>query len=297
GRPAAGPPPRGDRGGGGGAGAGGAPASTAPASAGAARERWESLQALALLADDLARTAPEARVKDLVTELDRRAAEQHAPTVQGITLASLHAAKGLEWDAVFLVGCSEGLLPITLADTPERVEEERRLLYVGITRARERLALSWSLARSPGGRSHRSVSRFLAPAAGVLGAEAASAPRRQRRSPGKKGSASSRPRTCRACGTILSTAAERKIGRCEHCPPTYDEAVFESLKQWRLRTAQEAGMPAFVIFTDATLTAVAEAMPTDESGLRAISGVGDRKLEMYGEAVLDVLRSASSSSG
>ena len=76
--------------------------------------------------------------------------------MQGVTLASLHAAKGLEWDAVFLVGLADGTLPIShaLAHGPdsEAVEEERRLLYVGITRARVHLALSWALSRTPGGR-------------------------------------------------------------------------------------------------------------------------------------------------
>ena len=128
----------------------------APTSGGAARERWESLAALAALADDLHASEPEARLPVLVRELDERASAQHAPTVQGVTLASLHAAKGLEWDSVFLVGCSDGLLPITMADTPEAVEEERRLLYVGVTRARERLVLSYSRARDPGGQGHAS---------------------------------------------------------------------------------------------------------------------------------------------
>jgi DNA helicase-2/ATP-dependent DNA helicase PcrA len=225
-----------------------------------------------------------------VAELDRRAAEQHAPTVEGITLASLHAAKGLEWDVVLLVGCSEGLLPITLADTPERVEEERRLLYVGITRAREHLALSWAGSRTPGSRSSRSVSRFLAPAATVLGAgaERADRPRRPR---SRAGAAPARsPRTCRTCGTILHSAAERKVGRCAQCPPTYDEAVFESLRRWRKEKATSASVPAYVVFTDATLTAIAESMPGSPAALGQISGVGERKLEMYGEDVLRVLR-------
>ena len=81
--------------------------------------------------------------------------------VDGGTLASLHSAKGLEWDAVFLVGLSEGLMPISFADTPDAMDEERRLLYVGITRAREHLVLSWSLSRTPGGRPNRARSRFL----------------------------------------------------------------------------------------------------------------------------------------
>ena len=104
-------------------------------------------------------------MRALVAELRQRADARHPPVVQGVTLASLHAAKGLEWDAVFLVGLADGTLPIShaLAHGPdsEPVEEERRLLYVGITRARTHLALSWALARTPGGRQSRRPSRFL----------------------------------------------------------------------------------------------------------------------------------------
>ncbi|MYS41426.1 UvrD-helicase domain-containing protein, partial [Streptomyces sp. SID5998] len=132
-----------------------------PAGSGAVRERWESLAALVNLAQDFAAARPRATLADLVAELDERASSQHAPTVQGVTLASLHSAKGLEWDAVFLVGVAEGMMPIAYARTDEQIEEERRLLYVGVTRARERLHVSWSLARSPGGRPNRRPSRFL----------------------------------------------------------------------------------------------------------------------------------------
>ncbi|KUG59476.1 ATP-dependent DNA helicase [Serinicoccus chungangensis] len=276
------------------AGAGWAP--TPPEGSGAVRERWESLQALALLADSLVEQAPGARTSDLVAELDRRAQEQHAPTVQGITLASLHAAKGLEWDAVFLVGASDGLLPITLADTPERVEEERRLLYVGLTRARHRLTVSWAGARSPGARSSRAVSPFLASAAGVLGAGAQAG----RRAPGRR--AGSRrsprpPRTCRSCGAVLAAAGERKIGRCGACPPTYDEATFTALREWRRGVAAEGAVPAYVVFTDATLVAIAEQVPADRDALSQVSGVGERKLQMYGDAVLQILSGASPPTG
>ncbi|MEL3950793.1 ATP-dependent helicase, partial [Streptomyces sp. LNU-CPARS28] len=133
----------------------------APAGSGAVRDRWESLAALVRLAEDFAAARPDATLADLVAELDERAAAQHAPTVEGVTLASLHAAKGLEWDAVFLVGLAEGMMPITYAKTAEQVEEERRLLYVGVTRARVHLSLSWALSRSPGGRPSRRASRFL----------------------------------------------------------------------------------------------------------------------------------------
>src|SRR5205807_7307604 len=108
---------------------------------------------------------PQLDLPGLLAELRMRADARHPPVVQGVTLAALHAAKGLEWDAVFLVGLADGTLPIShaLAHGPESeaVEEERRLLYVGITRARIHLALSWALARNPGGRQGRKPSRFL----------------------------------------------------------------------------------------------------------------------------------------
>ena len=119
-----------------------------------ARERWEALTALAELVDDEVAQRPQLDLPGLLAELRTRADARHPPVVQGVTLASLHAAKGLEWDAVFLVGLADGTLPIShaLAHGPESepVEEERRLLYVGITRARMHLALSWALSRSPG---------------------------------------------------------------------------------------------------------------------------------------------------
>src|SRR5437899_3473232 len=132
-----------------------------PSGSGAARDRWESLSALVGLAEDQAAARPKATLAELVTELEERAAAQHAPTVEGVTLATLHAAKGLEWDAVLLAGLVEGTLPLVHATTPEEIEEERRLLYVGITRARRHLHLSWATARTPGAQATRRPSRFL----------------------------------------------------------------------------------------------------------------------------------------
>ncbi|WP_380285520.1 ATP-dependent DNA helicase UvrD2 [Kitasatospora purpeofusca] len=267
-----------------------------PAGSGAVRDRWESLAALVRLAEEFERGRTAAgQGTDLaayVAELDARAAAQHAPAVEGVTLASLHAAKGLEWDAVYLVGLTEGTLPIIYAKTDEQVEEERRLLYVGVTRARKHLTLSWALSRSPGGRASRKPSRFmdgLRPGSSAPGTRPAGRGGRGgeagERSAGRRARG---PVVCRVCGRALTEAVERKLRRCESCPSTMDEALYERLREWRAAQAREQGAPAYVVFTDATLMAIAEDVPANRQELAGISGVGAMKLDKYGAAVLSL---------
>ncbi|MEE1826973.1 ATP-dependent DNA helicase UvrD2 [Streptomyces sp. BE20] len=268
-----------------------------PAGSGAVRDRWESLAALVRLAEEFERTrTAEGLAGDLaayVAELDARAAAQHAPAVEGVTLASLHAAKGLEWDAVFLVGLTEGTLPIIYAKTDEQVEEERRLLYVGVTRARKHLSLSWALSRSPGGRASRKPSRFLdglRPGSSAPGARSAGRGGRGGVEAGERSAArrARGPVKCRVCDRALTEAVERKLRRCETCPSTMDEALYERLREWRAAQARKQGAPAYVVFTDATLMAIAEDVPGTRQELAVISGVGAMKLDKYGAAVLSL---------
>ncbi|WP_328942676.1 ATP-dependent DNA helicase UvrD2 [Streptomyces sp. NBC_00250] len=271
-----------------------------PSGSGAVRDRWESLAALVRLAEDFARAKSGATLSDLVAELDERAAAQHAPTVQGVTLASLHSAKGLEWDAVFLVGLTEGMMPITYAKTDEQVEEERRLLYVGVTRARLHLALSWALSRSPGGRASRRPSRFLKglrPGSGSLGAVASGAS-----GSFERGAAAARrgprgPVLCRVCGATLTEAGAMKLLRCEDCPSDMDEGLYERLRDWRSEQARELGQPAYCVFTDKTLMAIAERVPATGGELSAISGVGARKLVRFGDDVLAICAGGEGGAG
>jgi DNA helicase-2/ATP-dependent DNA helicase PcrA len=129
----------------------------APDGPGAVRARWESLNAIARLVDD----APQGTTfRQFADELRARAEAQHEPTVSAVTLATLHSAKGLEWDEVYIIGLTEGMLPIAYAKGFDAIDEERRLLYVGITRARRRLSLSWARA-SGAHRGEREPSRFL----------------------------------------------------------------------------------------------------------------------------------------
>ncbi|MBG6239399.1 DNA helicase-2/ATP-dependent DNA helicase PcrA [Mycetocola sp. CAN_C7] len=154
----------------------------APETAGAVRDKWESLNAIMGLVDQ---APPGTTFRQFTDELLERQAGQHEPTVSAVTLATLHSAKGLEWDAVYLLGLSEGLVPISYAKTFEQVDEERRLLYVGITRARSQLYLSWAerSSRSP---QPRERSRFLTEIGirnpGVAGARSGSPSPETRRS-------------------------------------------------------------------------------------------------------------------
>ena len=127
-----------------------------PQAGGAQRDGWEARRALLRLAEE---AGPEANLRSFSDALMARAKDQHEPTMRTVTLSTLHAAKGLEWPHVHLAGWAEGALPISYATTFESIDEERRLAYVGVTRAARTLALSWSRSA---GRGERAPSRFLA---------------------------------------------------------------------------------------------------------------------------------------
>ncbi|HEY0117375.1 MAG TPA: ATP-dependent DNA helicase UvrD2 [Cellulomonas sp.] len=228
-----------------------------PAPRGAARERWDAMQALVSLADDLAAAGATSLV-ELIAELDERASTQHAPVVEGVTLASLHAAKGLEWDVVFLVGMSEGLLPISLADTAAALDEERRLLYVGVTRARERLEMSYARSRTPGARSTRSVSRFLD------GLWPSSSPTPGRGSAGGDDEGVARP----------------------------DPELVSRLRQWRADEARRVDRPAYTVLADRAIEQVAALRPGTIAELARVRGIGPVKLDAYGAALLELVAGA-----
>jgi DNA helicase-2/ATP-dependent DNA helicase PcrA len=248
-----------------------------PPGGAAQRAQWESLLALVELAEELAGVEPEADLRRFAAELETRADAAHPPTVQGVTLASLHAAKGLEWDVVFLVGLVDGTLPIQHAEGDEHaIEEERRLLYVGITRARRQVLLSWALSRQPGGARRRRRSRFLY---GLVPEHHPAS----RIAVGERGGA--KPR-CRVCGSPLVGVDALKLRRCGDCPSDVDTELLDRLRTWRSDEARDQQVPAYVVFTDATLTAIAEHRPADRAALVGIPGIGARKLDRYGAAVL-----------
>ncbi|MDR1187246.1 MAG: HRDC domain-containing protein, partial [Bifidobacteriaceae bacterium] len=227
-----------------------------PRERGAVRERWESLDALAILARELVDSGAE-DLAQVVELINARAEIGHAPSANGVTLATLHSAKGLEWEAVFLVGLADGLLPISLADTPDEVAEERRLLYVGITRAKRHLQLSYAKSRTAGGNANRRFSQFLN---------------------GLWPTAEESAKKARG----LDVPAKDDLG-------TADLELFERLREWRAGLAKTQARSAFTILTDLTLRALASRRPRDAKALAAIPGIGPLKIEQYGGDVLAVI--------
>lgn len=250
-----------------------------PASAGAMRQRWEAQLALLEMLEAIPGIET-LSASALLAEVNRRAVEQHAPSISGVTLATLHKAKGLEWDVVFLPGLTEGALPSMYATTPDAVEEERRLLYVGMTRARQELHLSWSSSRSgPNGATWTSrPSRFLADLG--LGGR----PMGRKRSVGQSARSGERlaqggatppisGSDCARCGERLRGLGPRLLGRCPSCLEGADRALLEQLHAWREQLATGGGLQPGDVATEHALVLLVATKPTRPAELGAVAGL------------------------
>lgn len=222
-----------------------------------ARERWEHHQAVRDEAAEMARAGMDLPAID--AELRRRASAGLAGGVHAVTLMSLHKAKGTEFDAVFLVGLEEGLMPISHASDDDDVDEERRLLYVGATRARRYLWLTWAASRPgrSGKPARRRPSRFLY---GL-------------------GPGAPQPRAARRGGARPPAPV----------PDDVDAELAERLRAWRRQRSSSDGVPAFVVFNDATLMELAARRPSSRQGLLAVRGFGPAKADRYGQEVLELI--------
>ncbi|MPZ69734.1 MAG: AAA family ATPase [Actinobacteria bacterium] len=188
---------------------------------------------------------------DFVADLHLRFGSDGAG--RGVNLLTYHRAKGLEFEAVFLPRLNEGDLPYKRSKTDDAIAEERRLLYVGMTRAKRYLSLSWTTIKED-------PSRFL----DEMGL-----------------TASVRVRAGGAKRTAKDFAAE------EWGPAA------EALKRWRLQRSKDDGVPAYVVFNDATLEEIARRTPKSPAELVAVPGIGLTKLERYGEDILRTVAEVS----
>jgi len=261
---------------------------TPPDGAGAARDRWEGVTALVHLVEDTPTLAGLGAV-ELLTELASRREHAHSATVNAVTLATVHKAKGLEWDVVFCPRWVEGSFPSSLARTGAALAEERRLVYVATSRARKHLTITWSQTRA-GGRA-ATASRFLAEAGFDTGAGQTTAAasvagvRRPRRSGGP-----SSPARCARCKVPLEHPALAAVSACAHHLPGDAARRLARLRQWRTERAKLDAVKPYQVLTDATLFHLAAAPPVDSGTLAAVPGIGPAKLAGYGAELLALLR-------
>ena len=213
--------------------------------------RQADLGRLRVLAAEYVAAHPDGDVAGFTAELSARFSTEQSG--RGVNLLTYHRAKGLEFDAVFLPRLLDRELPFRSQKSTADPEEERRLFYVGITRARTHLYLSWP----SDGRSEPS------PFVRELGIVAAPRPA---------------PATARrTTGT--------SVGTVDGGP------LFDRLREWRRRRAAADGVPAYVIFHDKTLAEIAERKPADWADLAGVPGVGPAKLERYADEILGIVES------
>lgn len=207
-----------------------------------------------------------------------------------VEISTFHRSKGLEWPIVFLAGLERGYVPIGQADNQDAWDEERRLLYVAVTRAEHELHCSWARTRTFGSRTtNRNESPWLANVeaarsslANPDGGDWQALLRAQReRLAAAKASGVPGIRGTRTAAVQVGTGA--------------DPRVFDALKQWRAQTARATGVPAFVICHDTTLAAIAELQPNDTAGLLTLPGMGPVKVDRYGKSLLAALAQAKAS--
>ncbi|HYF12471.1 MAG TPA: ATP-dependent DNA helicase UvrD2 [Actinomycetota bacterium] len=212
--------------------------------------RQADMARLRTLAAEFTEATPGGDVAAFLAELKERFSTER--TGRGVNLLTLHRAKGLEWEAVFLPRLLDGELPFRAGRSISDPREERRLLYVGLTRARTNLYLSWP------NEARAKPSPFLV----ELGA-----------------------------GDVARAAARTPPARTPVTAPA-GGPLFDRLRAWRRERAKADGVPAYVIFHDATLAAIAEEQPSNRAALSTVQGVGPTKLERYADEVLEIVASA-----
>jgi DNA helicase-2/ATP-dependent DNA helicase PcrA len=226
-----------------------------------ARERTAALDTLLDILATLSRSDASVGATGYLAELDRRRAAERAGSADGVNLLTYHRAKGLEWDAVALPAV-------------EVLAEELRLLYVGITRARRHLAISWAAERETRGRTtRRQASRFLADL--------------RRRPLDGQGRVTQLP------DRFAADQGARRAASAAMAASGYrvadDDPLYAALREWRTIRAREDGVPAYIVFHDQTLAEIAEMKPPSAAALRRVKGVGPAKIDAYGDEVLELV--------
>lgn len=243
-------------------------------------DRRANIEALVRLGHDYAMIDGRANAEGFAAWLAASQRSGDASGNAGVDLATFHAAKGLEWQIVFLAGIEQGYVPMGQANTPEQREEELRLLYVAVTRAERELHVSWATERTFG---ERTATRQPSPWIGAI--ELAIESMRKGAEPADWRKALASIRTVSSAGSGAGAGKPR----ARMAAASSDDPLLGALKTWRASIAKAAKVPAYVIFNDATLNEIAVVKPRNEGALLTVSGVGPVKASRWGETVIDIV--------
>jgi DNA helicase-2/ATP-dependent DNA helicase PcrA len=254
-----------------------------------ARSKWESLSALISVAVDLKSHNPNASFDEYFAEIAHRTNENYDPQAAAVTISTIHTAKGLEWDHVFIPSVVEGILPFDPKRAPENTEEERRLFYVAITRAKQVVQISTSRTRLG---YENAPSRFLNSVGST--AEAFLVPISQ----AKVSKPAPRPELkvekCRVCDSGINQVRELALKICNKCEKKQPKAKFSDniktgLISWREDYATQVDMLPWLLLSDLAIDALAEFQPKTVAELDGIHGINSAKADVIGEEILLVI--------
>lgn len=239
------------------------------------RQIWESITGLLNLADHL---GAEVTLGDFFHQVALLSSQNLAPTESVVTISTLHSAKGLEWNHVFIPSVVESVLPYSI----DAVDEERRLLFVGITRSKSTVTLTVPSERFT---QVASPSRFLtemkqSPTQSTLKVSAPELSKIQELKQVIK---------CRICQKGMSTALENALRRCHTCDGGSDRELLDQLTRWRTELASATNQIDWLVLTDVTLQALSELRPTSLEELKEIHGLNERNVAAFGDEILALI--------
>ncbi len=237
----------------------------APADSGATTaelDRHSNRQALLRLLADHLSADPGSSTNSFLEWVTSTATEQGSTSSDAVAVMTFHAAKGLEWSHVYILGVERGLVPIGYAETPAELAEERRLLHVGLTRAKHCVHLSWAQERQFGDKTmRRTRSSYL----DIID-----------------------PPPTNASTKLKATSSQLASAPTEADLPL-DDPDYKALAEWRRETSKENSIPAYIVVNNRTLAALVRTMPTSLGELLDVPGIGPAKAERYGDEILRIL--------
>ncbi len=223
------------------------------------------VEAFMSLAADHLTLEPAATLGDFTVSL--RSDDRGAEAVDAVELCTFHAAKGLEWPIVHLVGVEDGLVPVAYARSAAALAEEQRLLYVAATRAERELHVMWCSSRIV---ADRRVERSPSPWLKAF-----------------VGDQSAGPTPTGPPSEVLELRQRLKDSRSPDGPAGRTGELLSDLRQWRSATAHAARIKSSAVLSDSILRRVAEQEPASISELGDI--IGENKAHRFGPLLLEII--------